>query len=236
MHDVDCDFEAFAAPCKWVNNMTRDEFKWEIVTGSSIGGDGPSVDHTLGSPDGHFIVPAFTSFKPYKGAVYYSAEVKGINCISFWIYLYGSETGLFNVRAFKDGSSTRLITREDHSLPHWVFMQSHYVPTNMRQSYSFTLEIFQRYEPFNVRSRLHWVFITSTLYIEIISYSKGYIAIDDIVAYQGYCVTTDLCTFEEPSIYCNYNIDTLTDFMWQRGNGTFLKDRFDINDVKFHFY
>ena len=44
-------------------------------------------------------------------------------------------------------------------------------------------------------------------------------AIDDLIVHEGYCQTTDLCTFENPDL-CGYKNDPLVDFEWVRANAT----------------
>lgn len=44
-------------------------------------------------------------------------------------------------------------------------------------------------------------------------------AIDDIIVHEGFCQTTDLCTFENPDL-CGYKNDPLADTEWIRANAS----------------
>ena len=88
--------------CNWINgqNGVVDDFDWLRNSGSTPSfGTGPTVDHTLGTPEGVYLyIEASNSYvKGQKAWLISEHYDKGPHCLAFWYHLYGQGMGALSV-------------------------------------------------------------------------------------------------------------------------------------------
>lgn len=88
--------------CSWINaeNGVLDDFDWLRNSGATPSlSTGPSVDHTLGTPQGFYLyIETSNSYKKGTKAWLLSEHYDaGPHCLAFWHHLYGQDIGNLSV-------------------------------------------------------------------------------------------------------------------------------------------
>ncbi|XP_071486325.1 MAM and LDL-receptor class A domain-containing protein 1-like [Diadema antillarum] len=92
-----CDFERDY--CTWTNPQTGDNFDWTRSSGATPSvTTGPSKDHTLSSPSGHYVYLETSTLLAGDVAWLVSENLPSDDgCFSFWYHMYGAGVGSLNV-------------------------------------------------------------------------------------------------------------------------------------------
>ena len=101
--------------CSLINgwsNVTGDYSDWTVdINGTSSSNTGPGVDHTLGTPTGHYLYTE-TSSPCFPSRTFHLVtplcDFSGANApqLSFWYHMYGTTMGTMHVDLSTDGGST----------------------------------------------------------------------------------------------------------------------------------
>ncbi|XP_048242313.1 MAM and LDL-receptor class A domain-containing protein 1-like isoform X2 [Haliotis rufescens] len=97
----DCTFESDL--CTWENTAMGDQFDWtEDDGGTPSSFTGPSVDHTLVTPEGKYLyietsAPRLTGDKAWLVSESFPPVTSSGRCIKFWYSMYGDSVGTLNV-------------------------------------------------------------------------------------------------------------------------------------------
>ena len=96
--EVDCTFEE--GECHWMNGFFN-PLPWTVNRGNTPSRDtGPSVDHTLGTTEGHYIYFEITGLGVNQTSVLYSSPIKTsmfASRLEFWYHMMGVVTGCLTV-------------------------------------------------------------------------------------------------------------------------------------------
>ncbi|XP_028831423.1 MAM and LDL-receptor class A domain-containing protein 1 [Denticeps clupeoides] len=114
-----CDFELSA--CGWTNALGVDDADWlrgraETAKSSS----GPNVDHTTGSPAGHYLYADTAVGQGGDAAMLFGEihrPVRGGRCLSFWYHMRGQDTG--TLKLFLNNSEHVLWTKSSSGCDDW---------------------------------------------------------------------------------------------------------------------
>ena len=94
------------------NSSTARKFQWERHSGAThTGSTGPSIDHTLGTPQGFYVYTDASYGRWTDIAILTSPLIggTGTQCvISFWYHMYGTSVGTLRLSSLKDDTSTSL--------------------------------------------------------------------------------------------------------------------------------
>ncbi|XP_036360425.1 MAM and LDL-receptor class A domain-containing protein 1-like isoform X2 [Octopus sinensis] len=196
-----CDFES-EDKCNYTHNKNAD-FEWTWHHGrTQSSGTGPTADHTMGTPSGHYFYIETSSKKVNQTAQLISPmyHTDTPTCLHFYYFMYGDDINTLNIyQAFGnqfDELKSPLWNMEHSQGPNWI-------------EGTVTLAAHGNY----------------TVIFEGIS-GKGFrgdIAIDDIFQTNGSCQTPGFCDFENGP--CNWRNDKLDDFDWVIGQGLTLTDQ-----------
>ncbi|CAI9725294.1 and LDL-receptor class A domain-containing 2-like [Octopus vulgaris] len=196
-----CDFES-EDKCNYTHNKNAD-FEWTWHHGrTQSSGTGPTADHTMGTPSGHYFYIETSSKKVNQTAQLISPmyHTDTPTCLHFYYFMYGEDINTLNIyQAFGnqfDELKSPLWNMEHSQGPNWI-------------EGTVTLAAHGNY----------------TVIFEGIS-GKGFrgdIAIDDVFQTNGSCQTPGFCDFENGP--CNWRNDKLDDFDWVIGQGLTLTDQ-----------
>ncbi|CAF0741650.1 unnamed protein product, partial [Brachionus calyciflorus] len=194
--ELDCDFEQ---TCLWSNSNNNKDTNWTISRAMNINEpNAPLSDHTLGNNFGSYLTLEKRSYFNRSTVNFVSPEMNATKCVEFWYYMYGPEVGTLSMYRQVSGVTTpsKLWTSKDSSSSDWRFAQASINYLLPETKYSARIEFTFNDQGFS-----------------------GFVAVDDIIVHEGFCQTTDLCTFENPDL-CGYKNDPLADFEWIRANAS----------------
>ncbi|KAI8780792.1 MAM and LDL-receptor class A domain-containing protein 2, partial [Biomphalaria glabrata] len=189
---LDCDFETF---CGWTQDDDGDDINWILNTlVTTIKGNGPRSDHTVGNSLGHyrhtevqanakarFISPTFTI--PANGSI----------CFRLFYYMYGATINRLSIYVSTVNPSTELMiwTRTGTQGPEWKLAQIHV--QNMTGSVFLIVE-------------------------GLTGLGDEVISIDDLMMNTGNCPPHPECDFEDG--VCGYQHIQTNDFDWTLNSAT----------------
>ncbi|XP_070567019.1 MAM and LDL-receptor class A domain-containing protein 2-like [Ptychodera flava] len=203
-HSLECDFEDNHL-CDWTQE-SDDDFDWTWGSGSTVTpGTGPSVDHTTGTDQGHYLyvdaaLQTLGDKARVKTGLYQWPDDSAVKCVNFYYHFYGDHIGTFGI--YKDlmanGQTSRVFIGQITGLTlgdNWVLAQ---VPI-----YSF--------ESSNVS-----IVFEATVGNGI----QGDMAIDDLFILDGACPTRGSTDFENGmGMWYNVHDNQVDDFDWIIGSG-----------------
>ena len=122
-----CNFELDS--CTYYNDRADDDIDWvRKAAKDGESGYGPPVDHTTGTSDGYYMMVHAESVLPQSRSIRARLLASalpptvGKDCISFWFYMLGNQTGTLSV-AVAQGDNTRATTiwqLSDSSEERWI--------------------------------------------------------------------------------------------------------------------
>ncbi|XP_066300036.1 MAM and LDL-receptor class A domain-containing protein 1-like [Branchiostoma lanceolatum] len=218
-----CNFEN--GLCTWTNNGPDDDFDWLIGRGGTNSQfTGPSVDHTLGTDQGHYVfVETSNPRVPGDVALLQSERFQSHvddKCLRFWYHMFGAGgMGTLTVYTYTtDGLRTNLWRLDTDQGDQWLRGQVSYSSTS---DYKVVFEA--------IRGANH----QSDMAIDDVSFSPGSCAVQPAVAVPGATPAPTLpavttlpptivvgqygCTFE--SDLCGWTQDASDTFDWTRSQG-----------------
>ncbi|RMZ97804.1 MAM and LDL-receptor class A domain-containing 2-like [Brachionus plicatilis] len=204
--EFDCDFEK---ACSWSNDPANLFTNWTAKRAVDINdSNSPQNDHTFTyTKFGTFLTLENRNYFPQAKINYISPEMNGTKCVEFWYYMYGIDVGTLSMfrKVTTSSVSQSIWSTKDSSQNSWRFAQAsiNYILDSTKYSARIEFEFSQ--PGFNAQLNFKL---------------KGFVAIDDIIVHEGFCKTTDLCTFENPDL-CGYTNDPLADTNWIRANSSY---------------
>ncbi|XP_061652622.1 MAM and LDL-receptor class A domain-containing protein 2 isoform X2 [Phyllopteryx taeniolatus] len=188
---ANCDFES--GPCNWLNMPTEDGHSWVLAKG---GFHGPPADHTIESPEGHFLLslsPHTTGRSVAQIASEWIQLKDAPACLTLWYHMDSGEPGTLRVLIRSELPEDEVIFQINSSSGHkW-------------KSFSQSLK----------QSKPFW------LLIEAETNKGGFFAIDDIGLTPGPCQVNETismfvgCTFENDT--CGWEDVSVGQGQWERG-------------------
>ncbi|XP_021371354.1 MAM and LDL-receptor class A domain-containing protein 1-like [Mizuhopecten yessoensis] len=109
----ECDFET--GLCTWANTQQGDQFDWTIQQGqTSSVSTGPSTDHTVGDPTGHYMYIETSAPRLQGNIAWLVSETfpptsASGRCISFWYNMYGQTIDTLTVLVRAQGVADQAI-------------------------------------------------------------------------------------------------------------------------------
>nr|XP_054757011.1 MAM and LDL-receptor class A domain-containing protein 1-like [Lytechinus pictus] len=190
-----CNFETDY--CYWTNTQTGDNFDWTLSSGATPSvTTGPSKDHTLSSPNGHYVfIETSTLLIGDKAWLLSEYSPPSDGCFTFWYHMFGAGVGDLNVYLIDavNGNMALVWSQTGNHGDRWIQGQ---VSTSNFNSYQIAIEA---------------------------TYGGNYtgdIAIDDtFISLDGLCNETSEwdCDFE--SDWCGYTQAQDDTFDWTRQSG-----------------
>ncbi|XP_077978860.1 MAM and LDL-receptor class A domain-containing protein 1-like [Glandiceps talaboti] len=196
----DCNFEG-ADTCTWSNTASGDDFDWLLGQGATASlYTGPSVDHTLGTDQGHCLFIE-TSSPRVQGDValfeskrFMATDSTG-QCLHFWYHMFGAHIGTLNVWLWKDTGSQTIVWTESSDMGDvWNAAEVGIISSD--SSYQVVFE--------GIRG----------------SDYEGDIAIDDIYFITGSCSSPIDCDFEGGGVCTSWSQASDDDFDWTWSTGS----------------
>ncbi|XP_072039248.1 MAM and LDL-receptor class A domain-containing protein 2-like [Amphiura filiformis] len=219
VEDANCDFESQNNTLCGYYQDDEDDFDWTLNSGDTNSDfTGPSADHTLGTPEGHYIyLETSIPQRPGQQARLMSPSILGNMddlCLQFYYHMNGEDVGylrvLWSAMYYEDKEMLRIVGDQgDLWTPASVNLQS---------------------------TGAEFTFIFEGL---VGSGKRGDIAIDDIRILRQPCQgypKESACTFDAagPEDFCGYQQSTLDDFDWQWYDGT--SDNAPVNGDSAYVY
>lgn len=106
-----CDFESNTL-CAYLLKLPTERFTWTRHAGrTATSGTGPSADHTLGTPQGHYVfMESSAPMAPNNTAHLISPQYAPQNpgspiCLTFYYQMYGQNVGTLNLYQTNGGTS-----------------------------------------------------------------------------------------------------------------------------------
>ncbi|KAK0044487.1 MAM and LDL-receptor class A domain-containing protein 2-like isoform X3, partial [Biomphalaria pfeifferi] len=195
-----CDFESTDL-CGFAQD-SLDNGEWILSQGQNASNTsipGPLVDHTYGTPYGHYLYIQGSQFKTLNRAGVISKTLGPVqsSCLRFYYHMFGDNMGTLSVKCFtEEGDVTLIWSREGNSGDTW---RSAYATLDSDVSFQLAFEAVVK------------------------SSQLGNIAIDDISILNTACPQPASCDFETD--LCSYqNVKEADDFDWLRHSGPTLND------------
>ncbi|KFM80455.1 Apical endosomal glycoprotein, partial [Stegodyphus mimosarum] len=191
---LECDFDK--SSCSFLKNHPENSENWKFGRGQlNSAGEGPSVDHTFGTDQGHYLYVNGSAAKAKR--VRLQTKILGIAvyCVSFFYNMYSAVNGRLTVytHSLSNGYDEVYFIRSKTQGDRWEKAQL----TLSTQAYTKTILIFEaKYESS--------------------SEVGGIIALDDISLGYDKCSKgyQSVCTFDESG--CRYNALYTGPFAWKR--------------------
>ncbi|XP_071956933.1 MAM and LDL-receptor class A domain-containing protein 1-like [Antedon mediterranea] len=125
--EIDCGTCTFeGGQCGW-KSLDTGTFEWDMGQGSTPSANtGPSRDHTLGSPNGHFMYVDASTGSSYSKAILLSPDLNDAyaTCmLDFWYHMYGSDIGDLAVYLRSGNTKTLMIYLTEDEGDQWNNMQ-----------------------------------------------------------------------------------------------------------------